>query len=368
MRLFVVLAFMVLVSCAPKSPPVFLAEARGIGTQQTVFALTARERDPVYYFGTERSENPAFGRFTVSVPPEREPGSLVQPRNRVDPNRHFLLTDIREYESSRSFQSGLSREFRALPRGQREAVIYVHGFNNSFADGVYRIAQLAHDYQIPAVALSYSWPSAGNPLAYQYDRESSLTARDGLERMIRDVRSAGADQVVIVAHSMGAFLTMETLRQIAIAPGPGPRQLVDGVMLISPDIDIDVFRSQARRIERLPQPFFIFSSQRDRALRLSAQLTGQQARLGNTADIDALAEFEVTVIDLSAFSSGPGLNHFTLGTSSALVQVLNQAAQVNDAFATDGAGTTGLLPGTILTVQNATQVILSAPGQILTGQ
>lgn len=367
MRRFAVLLFFVLAGCVGKAPPILMAEAREVGQQRHVFALTARTPDPEQIFGSERAEDTAFGRFTVSIPPDRQAGSLVQPRHSPDPTRHFLLSEVRTYSGERDFRSDIGAELRKLPRGSREAVIYVHGFNNSFADGLYRTAQLVHDYQVPGVPLSFSWPSAGNPLAYQYDRDSTLTARDGLEQMIRQVRSAGADQVTIVAHSMGSFLTMETLRQMAIAPGPDPRDLIDGIILISPDIDIDVFRSQARRIEELPQPFFIFSSERDRALLLSARLTGQAARLGNTADIDSLAEFDVTVIDVSAFSRGPGLNHFVLGTSPALVQVLNQVGDVDEAFGRDAAGRAGLVPGTILTVQNATQVILS-PVQVLTGQ
>jgi hypothetical protein len=53
------------------------------------------------------------------------------------------------------------------------------------------------------------------------------------------------------------------------------------------------------------------------------------------------------------------LQHFTLGNSPLLIQILGQSAQLDETFQTDRAGRSGLLPGTVLTVQNATQLILS---------
>ena len=109
----------------------------------------------------------------------------------------------------------IQRAFARDKRGDRDAVIYVHGFNNTFSEGLYRIAQLSKDLDMPGVTAHYSWPSAGNPLGYVADRDSSLFARDGLERLMQEVVASGAERIVLVAHSMGSALTMEALRQIA---------------------------------------------------------------------------------------------------------------------------------------------------------
>ncbi len=45
-------------------------------------------------------------------------------------------------------------------------MVFVHGFNNTFADGLHRTAQIRHDFEIPGVAVHYAWPSAGNALGY----------------------------------------------------------------------------------------------------------------------------------------------------------------------------------------------------------
>ncbi len=132
--------------------------------------------------------------------------------------------------------------------------------------------------------------------------------------------------------------------------------------LISPDIDVEVFRSQAKEIGTLPQPFLIFGSDRDRVLRLSALITGQKGRLGSLDSVDQLSDLEVTYLDVGAFSQGSG--HFVPGTSEALIKLLGSIGSVDQAFGNDAAGRTGLLPGVILTARSATRVILAPVAEI----
>lgn len=283
-------------------------------------------------------------------------GEITWPEGAVDPATQFLASREQLYPDTTAFRSGLRSALLARPRGDREAVIYVHGFNNNFADGVLRITQLAHDFKFPGVAVHYSWPSAGNPLGYAYDRDSVLYARDGLETLIRQVQAAGAEDIILVAHSVGSLLVMETLRQMAVAKPGAVAKEIGAVILISPDIDLDVFKSQATRIGTLPQPFGIFVSKRDRALSLSARLTGQRNRLGNITSLKPVEEFRVQVIDVTSFSTGDG--HFTLGTSPAVISIFARGDDLGAAFRGDRAGRAGVIPGTLLTLQNATELIL----------
>ncbi|OZA05707.1 MAG: hypothetical protein B7Y02_15410 [Rhodobacterales bacterium 17-64-5] len=161
---------------------------------------------------------------------------------------------------------------------------------------------------------------------------------------------------MLVAHSMGAGILMEALRSAALRGDQRTLRLVSGLILISPDIDVDVFREEARSIGTLPQPFVIFGSSHDKVLRLSAALTGQTARLGSLTDMSRVADLKVTYMDVRAFSAGNG--HFVMGESPALISLLSQIAQIQGAFEGDLRNRVGLFPGLVLTVQNATQVIL----------
>jgi len=115
----------------------------------------------------------------------------------------------------------------------------------------------------------------------------------------------------------------------------------------------------------LPQPFVIFGSNRDKILRLSAALTGQQQRLGSLSDVSRVADLEVTFFDIGEFTEGAG--HFTLADSPALISLLGRIGEIQEAFEEDRRVRLGLLPGVVLTVQSATQIVLWPIGQVASG-
>lgn len=360
-RLLAALSIVALAACAPRGLITLAPEAAAVGAVERIFIGSTRlpGDDAGNPYSRGRSYMTRFARYDVSIPPDRQLGSLPWPprHGAADPSKHMLTVDQKGYETDAAFRTDLTKELRHTPPGKREVVVYIHGFNNTFAESLYRLAQLQHDMGLPGVPVLYSWPSRGTPLGYAYDRDSALFARDGLERMLQEVSAAGADQILLVAHSLGSALTMETLRQLAIGRDRSVLPRVGGVILISPDIDVDVFRAQAQAVGALPQPFVIFTSSRDRALGLSARLAGETSRLGNLGDVQVLAGLEVTLLEVGAFSTGDG--HFTAGTSPSLIQLLNGIGDVDDALGRDAASRIGLLPGAILTVQGATRIILS---------
>jgi esterase/lipase superfamily enzyme len=242
------------------------------------------------WFGRDRSETLSFATLSVSVPPNRQPGRVNPGFANPDPLQDFTIAARQDMDSDSSFVARVRRALRDKPPNEREITLFVHGYNNSFLDGVYRMAQLYHDLELPGVPVHYSWPSAANPLGYTYDRDSVLFARDGLEATLRDMQRAGARRIILVGHSLGTMLVMETLRQIEIRDPGWSDDALGGVVLISPDLDVELFEMQARRISTLPEPFAIFVNKRDRALALSARLNGRTNRLGNLTDPAALAE------------------------------------------------------------------------------
>jgi len=370
LRVFVsVLAILALLACAPRGNVVVDPAAAHIGAIETVFVGSSRGADTPGGdpYGSGRAGDLTYLRLDVSVPPDRRPGEIAFPpkSRKADPATDFVAADEGIYAGLPAFRSDLSRALKARPRGQREAVVFVHGFNNNFAEGTYRLAQLGHDLGLDGVLVHYSWPSKAHPLAYVYDRDSALFARDGLEELLNEVVASGAERILLIAHSLGSHVVMETLRQSAIAGNSRVLDRISGVVLMSPDLDVDVFRFQARRIGELPQPFVIFTSRKDRALSLSARLTGRgERRLGNIETAAALADLKVTVLDTTAFSVGGG--HFNTATSPALLALLGRIADVDRAFIRERAAHTGLLPGAILTFQNATEIVLS-PVVAITG-
>ncbi|MCI2400079.1 alpha/beta fold hydrolase [Aliiroseovarius subalbicans] len=355
---YVALCLIVLTACAPRGHLTIDPDAGQVGQIETILVGSSRELNDKDEPGTARAEGMHYGRFEVSIPPAHEPGKIEWPYSNPDPTKHFLTQSATNLSGVAGFEAALSRELRGRPRGDRQVVLFVHGYNSLFAEGLYRFAQMRTDVGIPDVAVHYSWPSGGNPFGYVYDRDSMLFARDGLEEMINAVVDAGAEGIVLVGHSMGSLLIMETIRQMAIRDPKGFDKALDGVILVSPDVDIDLFKKQAQRIGPLPQPFVIFSSSRDVLLRLSASLTGRKDRLGNIEDFEELAELDVTVVDVSAFTDAES-SHITAIASPAFLRLIDSMGEIDSSLQGDPSQRIGLLPGTVLVVQNATAIILT---------
>lgn len=332
MRCFILFCCFVLTACADRTEAPIVPEALLSGTAQTVFVGTTRAQEGGV-FGIQRSLQMNFLNLTVSLPPNRELGTISDGRDTPKPDRDFVLADIEAYPSERAFSAALRQELSsATSREAREVTVYVHGYNNSFTDAAFRMAQLSHDLELPGPVVSYSWPSRGNPLGYQYDVDSVSFARDGLAELLLAVQHAGASRIVLVGHSMGARLVMETLRQLELTKPGWAANAMAGVLLISPDVTVDVFRSQTAVFSKWPQPFVIFASKRDRLLRLSAFIRGEEERLGNLHDIDAVSDLPIAFIDVTAFDDGDDANHFVVGSSGSFLQLIKSSRDLDDAF------------------------------------
>ncbi|MBV6636828.1 MAG: alpha/beta fold hydrolase [Mameliella sp.] len=325
--LFIILLAGLVAACAPRGQIDHVPRAvAGAADLRRVFVATNRNLAPEgdlelvrQAFGAARSQELRYGWADISIPPTHEEGEIEWPgRASPDPARHFVTRDGAPYAGKRQFLDGLTS---ASQPGRKDVVLFVHGFNVRNAEAVYRVAQVAHDFDAKIPIVLYSWASAGKVRGYVYDRDSVMFSRDGLAQVLRDLASEGW-RVTLVAHSMGAQLTMEALRQASIAGDEASLKALRGVALISPDIDEDVFVQQALKIKSFPEPFLVLVSKMDSALSVSAWLTGKPWRLGSIQDKTRLAGLPIRIVDLSDFRGGDRRKHITALTAPEAIKVL----------------------------------------------
>ena len=346
-----------LLACGPRADLIPDPEADLATRSVAVHVGTTRARTPDGLWSRAEPGPLNYAVVDVTVPPERTPGLVTLPGARPDPATDFLTRRIGTYRDRAAFRAEARRAL-AGGRGGKEVVLTVHGFNNRMGDGVFRTAQMAADFGMAGPVFHYAWPSRGAPLGYAADRDAVLVARRGMQEMLQDLAAAGAREIVIVAHSMGTQLTMEVLRQMALRGDRATLDRIGGVVLMSPDIDPALFREQAEAIGDLPDPFVIFASRADPALRLSARLTGHEDRLGNLRSVEEVAGLDVTVIDLTGAEDAAS-RHLAAATSPTMIAFLRQTEAVRRGIADSTSGQSGLVPGTVLLAQDATAIVLA---------
>ncbi|GLR60658.1 alpha/beta hydrolase [Rhizobium indigoferae] len=366
-------ATMVLAGCGGR--PVGVMQAAGTvapGTSKVdllVATTRAADDNPAVLFSGERGTGLAVNAVDVSIPPEanRKVGQVQWPsRLPADPLRDFVTISVDPLEGERAGETWLKTH---MPKSRR-VLVFVHGFNNRYEDAVYRFAQIVHDSHADVAPVVFTWPSRGSIFDYNYDKESTNYSRDALEELLtRTAANPAVSDVTIMAHSMGTWLTVEALRQMAIRNGHVASK-INNVILASPDLDVDVFGRQFASLGKERPHFTIFVSQDDRALALSRRISGNVDRLGQ---IDPSVEpyrskleaAGITVLDLTKLKGGDRLNHGKFAESPEVVKLIGDrliAGQtITDSNVGLGEAVGAVAMGAAQTAGSAVSVAVSTP-------
>ncbi|MET3580824.1 esterase/lipase superfamily enzyme [Mesorhizobium robiniae] len=376
-KIFLVVAFALAVTgCAGRKTHDLLnattvtVPASDIAATHEIFVATTRKKattDPRQVFDGNRSLTTSFARVEVTVPKIHQLGAIERVKGSAsNPAKDFTATNVAFYEDAPQFAKAVGADIAM--HGNR-ALVFVHGFNNGFDDGVYRLTQIAHDTKYPGTPVLFSWASSGKTTGYIYDKESANAARDDLEQTLRMLAKTKVKSIDIIAHSMGTWVTMEALRQLAIT---GDRDLGDKlgyVILASPDIDVDVFKKQMIRYGKPDKPFAILLSGDDRALRLSSLISGDKPRVGDYGDAADLASYGVSVVDLTKTKGADRLNHAKFADNPILVQLLGDRLRAPAGLASDEpapAQLDNLGQGIGKAVGSVAEIVITTPFRVLT--
>lgn len=230
--------------------------------------------DPYRHFQGVRATDDTYGISYVSVPRQRAVGTLPHPSIfrldfRVDPERHIIVKEIVKSDDRAQFLQSLRDNLQMARR--KEVLIYVHGFNQSFINGVETAAGLAVDLELDGSVLAFSWPSKNNILRYSADVEEVMALRN--QEALRDLiteaaTNIGAERVFLVAHSMGNRLLLEALKLMT----PAEKPYFDSIVFASPDVESSDFSALVKRASPLAKGMTLYAVDNDIPLWLSATL------------------------------------------------------------------------------------------------
>jgi esterase/lipase superfamily enzyme len=304
-------------------------------TRHKLFLVTTREASEAIgaLYGPDRSATLGLASVEVTVPPSHVVGELERPtRLPPDPRTEFTIISPTNYPNDQSFVASVNRELAKRPRGERKLLVFVHGYNTSTSDAILRLGQFVEDTGFQGVPILFTWASGAKAPLYVYDLNSALVARARLKDVTRLVTQTRHEGVDIFAHSMGSFLTMEGFVDAQLSGTLGSRARIETIMLASPDIDIDLFRTQ---IAQLPRSFveriYVLISQDDYALRMSRRIAGGVPRVG-AADAAELEDLGLTVIDLSEIEDTSAGSHSKFAGSPEVVQLIGRGLNNSGRF------------------------------------
>jgi esterase/lipase superfamily enzyme len=295
--------------------------------QPDIPVLFATDRDRQYETGKEgygygRSKRLAFGVATVQFSPQPTwddfvRDSLASRRSKEYELKLAKVTEVGAFEmwsrlqltgetfqltpdalgnlqeQRRRFQSLLSE--RLAQSASKDVYLFVHGFNNTFEEGVFRVGQLWHFLGRTGVPIAYSWPAGfGGIRGYAYDRESGEFTVFHLKQFIRSLAAnPDVERIHLIAHSRGTDVLISALRELHIsmrAQNLSTQETfkIENLILAAPDLDEDVFiqRFVAENLLTAARRTTIYASQNDRAIRFSDLVFASKKRLGQLGPRD----------------------------------------------------------------------------------
>ena len=221
--------------------------------------------------------------------------------------------------SQPDFLNLVRQRLTASNRYKNHALVFVHGYNTSFDNAVYRTAQIAYDLNFDGATFLYSWPSGGAVASYTYDRESAQASEPYLRQFLDlVVKETGAASISIIAHSMGNQPLMDVLKDMRNAAPP--EVAINEVILAAPDVDADSFANVAQRIEGVARGVTLYAAANDRALIVSRNFW-RNPRAGDVPASGPLIVPGIETIDVTGASTDSfALNHSGYAENNELLQ------------------------------------------------
>jgi esterase/lipase superfamily enzyme len=310
--------------------------------------------------------------LNLTLGPTHELGHFPPVSYQIVPTPHGFTRDAgfmdMHEKAVAEFKAELGRRVAESPR--KEVVLFVHGYNETFADAAFKMSELCHFFGREYVCAIFSWPAGGSRgilFGYNTDRESGEFAVEHLKKTIRMIADTpGVERIDLLAHSRGtdvltAALSLLNIETYITRTSLRERLKIVNVVLIAPDMDFDIAVARIFSVAsdpdlpygnapnprgeiRTPAPphLTVYVSPDDKALTVAEYLFGSMVRLGrleaanvSEESIEAARKAGfVDVISVSGTTDLFGHSYFTSNpdVSSDLIALIRYGAKPGDAL------------------------------------
>ena len=245
--------------------------AQPIYTSNDLNLLYVTDRAPIadpqtnaLSYGSERSRTMSFGSIDMRIEPDLNGAMGEMKLGGINEIGRFPEVPYPAVVSSAGYRrapgvvaaheeavASLQGEIRRrLAKTERkEVVVFVHGYNNSFADAANAMGSICRLLGGDFVCVLLTWPAGGSRgafMGYNVDRESGEFAVADMRKAIRAIgQTEGVRGVHIIAHSRGTDVLASAFQQLSEEAYVSRFSITENlkvrnIVLFAPDIDFDV--------------------------------------------------------------------------------------------------------------------------------
>jgi len=191
---------------------------------------------------------------------------------------------------------------RLLAPSERCGLVFLHGYRTKFDDAARRTAQLKVDLAHVGPAAFFSWPSLGSGIGYTGDEAAIEGSELVIQEFLTDfAERSGANEVHIIAHSMGNRGLLRAMHAIASAAATSAPVRFGQIFLAAPDVDTQLFMNLAAAYGQVADRTTLYVTDNDQAIGLSRRLHGYP-RAGLTPPVVVIPG--VDTVDASGVNLG----------------------------------------------------------------
>jgi esterase/lipase superfamily enzyme len=158
-------------------------------------------------------------------------------------------------------------------RGNKSALVFVHGFAMDFDRGVRTMARLTYELSYQGIPVLYSWPSNSSAAAYTGDMSAMDWSTPHLQEFLDGLAQIEELETIhLIAHSLGNRGLLAAIKELINRQQASPWKFGE-IILVAPDVDADIFvRDIAPSITQTSSRITLYVSSMDFPLYLSRKL------------------------------------------------------------------------------------------------